>query len=408
MGDSRLEARLSGSPRTRFLLEFFGNSAQFPIANSLLELLQDGPAAYLRAPDLYAILFASLVQAWWLSRREQTERPRRLPGNLIGPALYTLIEVSIEGAHFLESPNHVAYWFFALGIGVLQEIGPRLTSWAAAGARVGEDVVRAGILLAMYALYESADEPDKFYSLASFMADGSHQFVALATLLLGLSLGLSSLTARGYLERLRETSAQLKTYSEWLLGQQLLTRLMEDPASLSLRRQERAVLFMDIRGFTAWSEKSAPEAVVQMLNRYYHAAETVLLAHGAIKFKFAADEVLAVFEDAPRAARAAQSLRAEAQPLLAESGLAAGIGLHAGPLVEGLLGSMGMKFYDVIGDTVNTAKRIESAAGGDEVLVSEDFRRQIDAATPCGTGREIQVKGKQQPLRVFPLERELR
>lgn len=400
--------RLTGSSRTRFLLELFGNSAQFPIANSLLELLQEGPSEYLRAPDLYTILFASVVQAWWLSRWQPTPNPRRFLGNLIGPAIYTLIEAFLEGAHFFESRNHFAYWCFALLIGALQTIGPRLPDWAAAATRVGEDVVRALILLVMYGLFEVEDEPGKFYSLASFFADGSHQFVALATLLLGLSIGLSSLTARAYLEKLRETSARLKTYSEWLLGQQLLNRLMEDPASLSLRRQERAVLFMDIRGFTAWSEKSAPESVVQMLNRYYHAAETVLLGRGAIKFKFAADEVLAVFEGGGRAAAAAQALRAQMQPLLAEFGLAAGIGLHAGPLVEGLLGSMGMQFYDVIGDTVNTAKRIESAAAGGEVLLSEALRQQLDAAFACGTARDVSVKGKEAPLRVFPLLADLR
>lgn len=408
MGESRLEARLTGTPRTRFFLELFGNSAQFPIANSLLELLLEGPVDYLRAPDLYAILFASLVQAWWLSRWQLTSRPKRFLGNLIGPAIYTLIEVSLEGMRFFDSANHVAYWFFALAIGALQVAGPRLPGWTAAAARVLEDVVRAGILLVMYGLFEAADEPAKFYSLSTFIADGSHQFVALTTLLLGLSLGFSSLTARSYLEKLRETSARLKTYSEWLLGQQLLSRLIEDPVSLSMRRQERAVLFMDIRSFTAWSEKSTPETVVQMLNRYYHAAETILIDHGAIKFKFAADEVLAVFEDTNRAAAAAKALRTEAQSLLAESGLAAGIGIHAGPLVEGLLGSMGMKFYDVIGDTVNTAKRIESAAGGDEVLVSESVQQKLGKAFACGTPREISVKGKEMPLKVFPLEQDLR
>ena len=408
MSDSRLEAQLTGTPRTRFLLEFFGNSAQFPIANSLLELLLEGPAEFLRAPDLYVMIFASTVQAWWLSRRERSVRPLRLPGNLIGPALYTLIEVSIEGAHFFESPNHIAYWLFAFAIGALQTIGPCLPRWAAATARVCEDVVRAGILLVMYGIFEAADEPDRFYSVATFIADGSHQFVALATLLIGLSVGFSSLTARGYLEKLRETSGRLKTYSEWLLGQQLLSRLMEDPSSLSLRRQERAVLFMDIRGFTAWSEKGTPENVVQMLNHYYHAAETVLIDHGAIKFKFAADEVLAVFETAEGAARAAQALQSNVSGLLGEFGLSAGAGVHGGPLVEGLLGSMGMKFYDVIGDTVNTSKRIESAAAGGEVLVSEAVKRQLGATFTFGGAREVSLKGKELPLQVFPLDRDLR
>jgi class 3 adenylate cyclase len=408
MAGSDLDVRLTGTPRTRFLLELFGNSAQFPIANILLESLLEGPLEYLRAPDLYAILFAGIAQAWWLSRRQLSDKPMRFLGNLIGPALYTLIEVSLEGSSFFESANHIAYWFFALAIGALQAVAPRLPGWASAVACVFEDVVRAGILLTMYGLFEAADEPTRFYSLSSFIADGSHQFVALATLLFGLSLGLSSLTARGYLNRLRETSARLKTYSEWLLGQQLLTRLMEDPASLTLRRQERAVLFMDIRSFTAWSEESAPENVVQMLNRYYHLAETVLIGHSAIKFKFAADEVLAIFDTAGRAAAAAQDLRAQTQSLLAEFGLAAGIGLHAGPLVEGLLGSMGMKFYDVIGDTVNTAKRIESAAAGGEVLVSESVRRQLDETFAFAASREVSVKGKQAPLRVFPLLADLR
>jgi class 3 adenylate cyclase len=408
MAGPSLDTRLTGTPGARFFIELFGNSAQFPIANSLLEILLEGPARFLRAPDLYSILFASALQAWWLSRRQFTPRPHRFLGNLIGPAIYTLIETAIEGARFFASANHLAYWGFAFVIGSLQAAGPRLPGWAAATARVIEDVVRTSILLTMYFLYETTKEPERYHSLAAFLADGSHQFVALATLLLGLSMGLSSLTARRYLEQLRETSKRLKTYSEWLLGQQLLSRLVEDPASLSLRRQERAVLFMDIRGFTAWCEKGTPEAVVQMLNRYYHGAETALLEYGAIKFKFAADEVLAVFADVGRAASAALALQTRMQPLLSEFALDAGIGLHVGTLVEGLLGSMGMKFYDVIGDTVNTAKRIESAAAGGEVLVSEAARRQLPAAFACGEAREVAVKGKEAPLRVFPLLPDLR
>ena len=63
-----VEVRLAGTPRSRFLLELFGNSAHFPIANVILEMLLEGPAQYLRAPDLYTILIASLIQAYLLSR----------------------------------------------------------------------------------------------------------------------------------------------------------------------------------------------------------------------------------------------------------------------------------------------------------------------------------------------------
>jgi len=88
MNTSPIESRLSATPRTRFLLELFGNSAQFPIANILLEMLLGGPLAYLLEPDLYTILLAALAQAYWLSRWENSARPRRFLGNLIGPALY--------------------------------------------------------------------------------------------------------------------------------------------------------------------------------------------------------------------------------------------------------------------------------------------------------------------------------
>ena len=63
----------------------------------------------------------------------------------------------------------------------------------------------------------------------------------------------------GYLGLLRETSSQLQRYSEWLLGKDLLERVIADPEALSMMRRERAVLFMDIRSFTAWAERCTPE-----------------------------------------------------------------------------------------------------------------------------------------------------
>lgn len=401
MNASLIESRLSGTPRTRFLLELFGNSAQFPIANILLEMLLGGPLAYLIEPDLYTILLAALAQAYWLSRWENSARPRRFLGNLIGPALYTLIEATLEGLKFFDAPHHLAYWVFACAIGLLQAIrwrGSDLPGPLNAAALVLENIVRAGILLAMYVLFELIGNP-KYTSAALFFADASHRFVALANLLLGLSLGLSSLTGQRHLDLLKRTSEKLNTYSEWLLGRDLLGRLIADPRALTLTRRERAVLFADIRGFTSWCEPRTPETIVALINRYYDSAETVLKRHQAIKFKFSADEVMAVFPSAPAAAAAARELKGEFAALLAPHDLGAGIGIHAGPLVEGLLGSGGVKFYDVIGDTVNTAKRIEGAAAAGEILISESARGDL----PAGERREIQVKGKEAPLAVYLL-----
>ena len=203
---------------------------------------------------------------------------------------------------------------------------------------------------------------------------------------------------------LRRVSAQLKTYSEWFLGADLLGRVLSDPDALSLTRRERTVLFVDIRNFTGWSEQRTPEEVVAMLNRYYTVAESIAKQHNVIKIKFAADEVMAIFPDAQRAAATALGLRPAFERMLAEYNLGAGIGLNTGRLVEGLLGSKDVKVYDVIGDTVNTAKRIEGAAARAEILVSESTRQALgDDQAQFGPERQIEAKGKGAPVTVYPL-----
>ena len=399
---SALDARIAGSFRNRFDQELFRNTGQFPIANLLLELLLEGPAIFL-APDIYTLIGATLLQAWVLTRWEHTSQPRRFLGNLVGPAAYSAIEACFEGAKFFAMPNHMAYWGFAALVGALQAARLRLAPGAGFGLLVVlENVVRASILFAMYAIFEILSGGAK-YSFVAFFADRAHVFIGLATLILGVSVGLAALSECGYLGMLRETSSQLQRYSEWLLGKDLLERVIADPEALSMSRRERAVLFMDIRSFTAWAERCPPETVVQLLNDYYAAAEPVLRRHDVIKLKFSADEILGVFPESRQAAACALELRACAQRALAPCGLMAGIGVHSGPVVEGLLGSAGLKGYDVIGDTVNTAKRIEGAAGGGEVLVSDPVRVALDSATKLGERREVVAKGKEVPIAVYPL-----
>ncbi len=103
---SPLETRIEGSFFTRFWLELFGNSAHFPIANILLELLMENPQAYLRMPDLYVIIAASLTQSYYLAHWQMTPTPRRFWGNLIGPFLYTLLESLFEGPRFFSAIHH--------------------------------------------------------------------------------------------------------------------------------------------------------------------------------------------------------------------------------------------------------------------------------------------------------------
>ncbi|NCP86220.1 MAG: adenylate/guanylate cyclase domain-containing protein [Anaerolineae bacterium CG_4_9_14_3_um_filter_57_17] len=397
-----LSLSFSGTNRLQFFQELFGNSLYFPLVNILLESLVESPGQYLSAPDPYILLAASIFQALILNRWRSGWQ--RLPGNLIGPAIYTLIEVALDGMRFFTSFNHVAFWLFAFSFGVLQAARDYLPDVWANWMLVLEDALRGSILLVMYFVFEVKTNPQQTASLQVFLQDSSHVFVALTAVFLGLINGFSSVAARRSLKLLNETSAKLRTYSEWLFGRDLLGRVLERPETLNLKRQARAILFMDIRGFTAWSEPRSPEDVVNMLNRYYQTAEAILTQHHVIKLKFSADEVLAVFPEVDDSLQSAIKLRLQIANLLNRHDLGVGIGIHSGAIVEGMVGSKDIKFYDVIGDTVNTAKRLETSAASGEILISDAVRLALGQTFRVGAKRLIEVKGKEEPLLVYPLE----
>ena len=397
---SSLESRLRGTRAGAVVEEYLSNTAYFPVANILLELLHEGWRNFLKSPDPYTLLVTGFVQAWFLGRWRHEGRPRPFLGNLIGPAFYTVVEGIQEGGRFFTAPHHSAYWAFSIVIGLLQEIRQRSGNRRVrAGALLAENVSRAAIIVVMYAIFEAFDQPANL-TFAGFFADSSHVFITLALLTLGLVIGVAEVTSDGYLALLRSTASQLKRYSELAMGRRVLERAVEDEATLAPTRRNRTVVFLDIRGFTAWSERQAPEEVVRMLNAFYGATEAAVAAHAPIRIKYTADEALLVFAEPGPAVAAARALRGALAPQLAPFGLAAGFGIHSGAVIEGMLGSETVKAFDVLGDTVNVAKRLCDAASGGEILVSE--QTPVEAAGG-GAVRELRVKGKSQPLRARAL-----
>ena len=97
-----------------------------------------------------------------------------------------------------------------------------------------ENLVRAEILFALYIAFEVYANPLQTVSLTEFFADGAHQFLALAVLLLGISAALANVSTQHYSQLLKQTAGQLKVYSEWLLGRNLLGRAINDPNSCLL------------------------------------------------------------------------------------------------------------------------------------------------------------------------------
>ena len=401
-----LETQINGTFTGRFLLELFRNSGYFAIVNILLESLVESPLAYAKEPDLYAIIAAVLIQAYWLTRWSLQADKHKFIGNLIGPFIYTCFEVAIEGPVFFQAPHHQAYWIFSIFIGMMQylSVQDRFVPIRTA-VIILENTVRSLLVFIMYMVLEWHLKGGIHDWLGFILEDKTHIYLLLSTLLLGMGIGTAEVVGERYLLLLKQTSRELKSYSEWLFGKKLLEKVMDKPDLLKLRNVDRAVLFMDIRGFTGWSERTSPEEVVAMLNSYFTLSEKILDQHGVIKVKFTGDEVLAVFNDAASAVTAAVQVQQQVKVLLAAIGVGVGIGIHAGTLMEGIIGAENIRYYDVIGDTVNTGKRIEGNAAANEILVSETVQQAVqDRGFSFADRRRITVKGKQEPLLLYPIQ----
>jgi class 3 adenylate cyclase/tetratricopeptide (TPR) repeat protein len=173
-------------------------------------------------------------------------------------------------------------------------------------------------------------------------------------------------------------------------------------------RRVCSVLFCDVVGFTPLSESRDPEAVRELLSQYFAVARTVISRYGGVVEKFIGDAVMAVWGtpvategDAERAVRAALDLVAAVAELGAESGLpglAARAGVVTGEVAVNL-GAVGEGM--VAGDAVNTASRVQAAAGPGSVLVDVPTQRLTGSAIAFADAGEHTLKGKAEPQRLW-------
>jgi adenylate cyclase len=176
---------------------------------------------------------------------------------------------------------------------------------------------------------------------------------------------------------------------------------------LDKEAQPVTVLFADLQGFTAYSERHDPTAVSQMLNVCFAAAIPAVEDHGGEIDRLIGDAVFATFQgdDHPaRAARAALALQAAVAPLAAQhpDWPRFRAGVHTGEASVGVLGTGSGRTYSVVGDTVNLGSRIEGLAPAGGVAISAEIARVLSGAKtePLGT---ITVKGRAEPVEVLLL-----
>ncbi|MEX2180740.1 MAG: adenylate/guanylate cyclase domain-containing protein [Gemmatimonadaceae bacterium] len=200
----------------------------------------------------------------------------------------------------------------------------------------------------------------------------------------------------------------------------LAARIASSPDAVKLGGDKRrvAVLFSDIRGFTALSETMNPDTMATLLTEYFTEMVECVFRHGGTLDKFIGDSVMAQWgapigehDDCDRAMNAALDMMTELDRLNARwktEGrpiLEIGIGLNVGDVFAGNIGSDRRLEYTVIGDPVNVSSRLCGAAGPGEILLSEPFRAALGSPPPLEPLPPMELKGKSQKLPVFRVKR---
>jgi class 3 adenylate cyclase/CheY-like chemotaxis protein len=193
----------------------------------------------------------------------------------------------------------------------------------------------------------------------------------------------------------------------------ILSGSTEDP--LKTRRREIVVVFLDLRGFTAFAETSDPEDVMRVLGDYHAAMGELVMSHGATLERFAGDGMMIFFNDpvqidAP--ARSAVAMAIEMQQRFAQVSaawrklgieLTMGVGIAQGYATIGAIGYEGRRDYGAIGVVTNLAARLCGEAEGGQILVSQRAFGSLEdgvAADPVGP---LALKGFHTPVAAFAL-----
>ena len=179
-----------------------------------------------------------------------------------------------------------------------------------------------------------------------------------------------------------------------------------------------AVLFVDIRGFTTMSESLEPEQVVEILNRYLSLTTKAIFDNDGTLDKFVGDATMAVF-NAPfdlddyifKAVCAAYDIAAGADEIEAEmmerfgKTVGFGVGVNCGPAVVGNIGCEVRMDYTAIGDTVNTAARLEANAKRGQILISDAVYQAVKDRVEAEPIGEIPLKGKTVGVMVYSVKK---
>jgi adenylate cyclase len=180
--------------------------------------------------------------------------------------------------------------------------------------------------------------------------------------------------------------------------------IVESGGGLKTMEAEATILFSDISGYTAMSERMKPTEIIALLNAYFPPVAEIVFRYEGTLEKYIGDALLAVWgvpvahsDDSQRAVKAA----IEMQRVVRAHNLKVHIGINSGPVAAGNIGSKEYIQYATIGDTTNVASRLCNVAGEGEIVIDERTAKRLPPGIEVDALGPTPIKGKKEPMNLF-------
>ena len=429
-GDPPLALRSADSPSGRVLLGFSAGDESFS-----LDERGAVRVPYRRTGGPQSEAFERVSAADLIGERTPDHTPARIPARALAGRI-VLVGTSVPSlADLRATPIHAALPGVEVHASVLAGLIEGRLPWQPDWARGYEalTLILLALLLA-FSLRSAATRGRRAAALAALLgptlvainlwAYTRHAIVLpLAASLLFLAAGLATTLAWGYAVETRARRSLTQLFGSYV-PPTLVARMASDPEryirqALQAENRELSILFCDLRGFTTMSEHLDPQALRELLNRFFSRMSALVHAEGGTLDKFIGDALMAFWGaplDEPRHAERALRTALAMQVALAELNadgharglppLGLGIGIHTGMACVGDMGSDLRRAYTALGDSVNLASRVEGLTRqyGVDLLVTAATRDAASAALPGVAFIEVDdvtVKGRGQAVTVF-------
>lgn len=224
---------------------------------------------------------------------------------------------------------------------------------------------------------------------------------------------------KAMVEGLKERDFLTNTFGRYV-DEEIAKEILRRPEAARLGGQKTTVAIMiaDLRGFTPLAESLSPERTIQILNRFFGLVIEIIRKYRGIIVDFFGDSVLSFFDplEAPVQEAALRALKCafEMQKAMVHFNethrskglpvLKMGIGIHAGEVIVGNIGSESRAKYGIVGSAVNLTQRIQQLAGPGEVVISHDLYRQAEEWLCTKQASQVSLKGVQKPMRIYWVE----